>query len=125
METLVKLLGEQWVIGALQLLLGGLVKPQLKDKLLATGQKATGLIPLLNLVIAYLGFQLMPASAQAAAFIGTLVPIREGASVLALALLQTVMITGTHSTLKNTVVPVAKVGLGWLFGRLMPWIQSR
>lgn len=121
METLLRLLGEQWVLGTLQLLLGALIKPQLKDKLLAAGVRATALIPLLNLLIAYLGFQIMPATAHAAA----LIPIREGLGVAALALLQTVMITGTHSTLKNTAVPVAKVTLAWLFGKLGPWISSR
>ena len=123
MNSLIQLLGEQWLIGALQLLLGGLIKPQLKDKLLGAGMKATGFIPLLNILIAYLGFQILPASAHAAAFIGAVVPIKEGATVLVAALLQTVMITGTHSTWKNAGLPVAKIGLKWLFIKLTPWLE--
>jgi len=118
MNYLIQLLGEQWLIGVLQILLGGLIKPQLKDKLLAMGLKATAFIPIINLLIAYLGFQLLPASASAAMFIGVAVPVKEGLAVLAAAVLQTVMVTGTFSTWKNTVLPVAKVMVQWLFSKI-------
>jgi hypothetical protein len=124
MDVLIKLLGEQWIIGAIQILLGAAIKPQLKDKLLAFGARATLLIPLINAIVAYIGFKVLPVSASAAGFVGVLIPIGQGASVAALALLQTVMITGTHSTFKNTIVPVAKVTVGWLLERVLKAIRK-
>jgi hypothetical protein len=124
MDILIKLLGEQWLIGLVQLILGKLIKPALAERLLAAGLRATAFIPILNLIIAYLGFQLLPVSAAAAGFLAAAIPVKEGISVIGLALLQTVMVTGTHSTLKNTVVPVAKTGLKWLFSKLAPLVKK-
>jgi len=116
--VIVQLLGEQWVIGLVQLIAGKLIKDSAAGKL-------NPFIPVLNAILAAIGFQILPASAEAAGFIGSLFPIKEGLSVVGLSILQTVMVTGTHSTFKNTVVPGLKVGLGWVFGRLAPWLQSK
>ena len=116
--NIVSLLGEQWVIGVVQLLLGTLIKPVLKDKLLATGVRATSVIPLINLFIAFLGFQILPASASAAATIAAILPVKEGATVFGLALAQTISIIGLHSGFKNTLKPAGVALFNWIFNRL-------
>jgi hypothetical protein len=120
MNVLINLLGEQWLIGTIQLVLGALIKPQLKDKLLAAGIKATAFLPLINLIVAYIGFQVLPTSAHAAAFF----PVKEGLNVAAAALLQTIVITGTFSFGKNTAIPVGKAVLGWAFGKAASWFKK-
>ena len=122
MNLVTQLIAEQWVISALQIILSALIKPQLKDKLLGYGMKATGLIPLINILIGYLGFQLAPASAQAAMLVASVVPVKEGLSVLALAVVQQILVTGAYSTFKNTAVPVSKVMLSWLISKVSPWV---
>lgn len=121
---LIQLLGEQWLIGVIQLILGYFIKGTLKDKLLAIGVKATGLIPLINVLIAAIGFQVLPVSAEAASFLGVFLPVKEGANVAVLALLQTVMVTGVHSTIKNTVKPVAVAVFKWAFAKLVPLVEK-
>ncbi len=109
--NLAGLLSEQTLIGLLQLLLGSAVKPQLKDKLHASGVKLTAWIPLLNVILAYIGFTIMPASAVAATAIGHV--SGEAASVLVAAILQTVVVTGAHSTFKNTLFPALRALAFW------------
>lgn len=114
MDVLLRLLGDSWIIGVLQLVLGAVIKPALKDKLLAIGVKATAFLPIINLIIAYIGLQLSPAAAEAAGF----APVKEGLAIAAMALIQTTAVTGTFSFSKNSLFPVAKALGGWLFSKI-------
>lgn len=108
MAVLLQLLGEQWFLGLLQLIAGKVIKK-------AWGGGLNPYIPAINVLLAVLGFTLMPASASAAGF-GPFGPVLN---VFASALLQTIMVTGTHSTFKNTVIPAGKFTLGWLADKLL------
>lgn len=65
-------------------------------------------IPVFTLLASYLGYTLAPTSAHAA---GLLSPLAPAAGAGAMAILQTVLITGTHSLSKNTLIPLLKLGL--------------
>ncbi len=109
------LLTEQTLVGIMQLFLGATVKPQLKDKLHKTGVKYTSWIPFLNVILAYIGFSVLPASAHAASAVASV--SGEGLSVLVSAVLQTVAVTGAHSTWKNSVLPALRVLCLWGAGK--------
>lgn len=106
MNALFGLLSEQTVVGAIQLMVGGKVKKWAKGD-----KRVTALIPWFTLLLSYIGFTVMPVSAQAATSLGPLAP-QIGAVVGGL--VQTVMVTGTHGFYKNALKPVLKTLLGRL-----------
>lgn len=65
-------------------------------------------IPVVTLLLSYLGYSLAPASAHAA---GLLSPVVPAIGVGAMTILQTLLITGTHSFSKNAILPLLKLGL--------------
>lgn len=100
MQELLSLLQEQAVV-ILAVFLSG---KYLKTKPWFNNQ----FIPVVSLVLSYLGYQLAPSSAQAA---GLLSPVLPHLGAGALAIFQTILITGTHSVSKNTLLPLLKLGL--------------
>lgn len=95
MDFVLRLIQEQWFIMVVQMLVGKFVK----GKEWFNNQ----FIPVLTWICAVLGFTLAPASAQAAAALGGVLPVVG--NVLLLSLVQNLLVTGTHSTFKNTIIP--------------------
>lgn len=100
MTFVFELLSNQTVIAMGQLLVGKFLKERegFENKF----------IPVLTFLLAVLGYQVLPATAQAAGFLAPAAPVAASA---VMALFQTLLVTGTHSTFKNTVVPVGKWAL--------------
>jgi len=88
-------LHDQTVIMVLQLVIGRLWKsnPQLENKF----------IPWVSLGLSFIGYNLMPATANAASSLSGLAPY---ASAAVLAALQTALVTGVHSFSKNALSPL-------------------
>lgn len=103
MTFVIDLLSNQGVIALVQLLVG----KYLKNK----EQVSNTIIPFVTFLLAVLGYTVMPATAHAA---GLLAPAAPAVPIMAMALVQNLLVTGTHSTFKNAVIPALKVGLGWL-----------
>lgn len=94
------LLGVPMIIGLGQLLLGKVLKQNPNFPNLA--------IPLMTYLAAVFGYSLTPLPVQAAAVGGV---VAATASVFLMALIQNLLITGIHSTFKNTVIPALKLML--------------
>ena len=103
MEFVFRLLSEQTIIGLLQILVGKWAKGQawFENKF----------IPVLTWVCAVVGLTVLPASAHAAALGGVLPVV---GSVFGLALFQNFLVTGVHSSFKNTVIPAFWDGVNLL-----------
>ena len=70
-------------------------------------------IPVCTYVLALLGYSVAPPAVHA----GTLADVLHPAgNIFLLALVQNLLITGTHSTMKNTVLPALSALMSW-FGR--------
>ena len=82
------------IIGLLQLGGGWLVKRYKKE--------IASAIPIANYILALIGFSLVPAEANA----GLWGALTGGGNVFVQALLQTVAVTGIHSTGKNSFKPL-------------------
>lgn len=106
MSVVMAVLQSTVVMGTLQLLVGKYLKNQTWFK--------NELIPVVTFVLSVLGFTLSPAAASAAAFI----PVAPLASVFLSSVSQTVMVTGTHSMFKNSLLPALK-NVGLFFASLM------
>lgn len=102
MEFIFTLISSQTVIAFIQLLIGKWLK--------ANPKIPNTIIPILTFLAALLGYSVMPATATAASF---LTPVAPGLSLIGMALFQNFLVTGVHSTFKNTVLPAFKVGLLW------------
>lgn len=90
-------LKDQTVIMVLQLVVGKLWKnnPNLENKF----------IPWVSYVLSLIGYNILPATAHAAASSTGLTPY---VSTAVLAALQTVFVTGFHGTFKNAISPFLK-----------------
>ena len=73
-------------------------------------------IPIATFLLGLVGYSVMPMPVQAAGFFAPAIP---SVGVFLGALGQTLMVTGVHSTAKNTVIPALKSTLGWLLGRFL------
>lgn len=104
--TVPPILYDQFVIGIFQLLLGKWAK----------GQEAiqNWVIPVLTYIAALLGFTFLPASAHAASAF----PLGPVLNVFAAAFVQNLLVTGIHSTMKNTVLTAAKKSALFVLGKL-------
>lgn len=102
------LLNEQIVIGAVQLLLGNWLK--------RAKEFENRWIPVATFIAAVLGFTLAPASAEAASALSAGSP---ALGIFMSALVQNLLVTGTHSTVKNTIVPAGTSALTWLAYRIL------
>lgn len=109
--TVPAILYDQFVIGIFQLLIGKWAKGQAAIK--------NWVIPILTYIAALLGFVFLPASAQAASAF----PLAPVLNVFAAALLQNVIVTGIHSTFKNTVLVAAKKAAMFVVGKLSPEVK--
>ena len=113
MTFVFELLSSQTLIALAQLLVGKYLKNVETFK--------NNLIPVITFLLAVLGYQVMPATAQAAGFLAPAAPVAASA---VMALFQTLLVTGTHSTFKNTVIPVGKwaliKGAEAVLGRWLP-----
>lgn len=69
-------------------------------------------IPVATYVMALFGYAVTPAEANAASGLAGLF---GGGSIFAAALLQNLIVTGTHGTWKNTVFPALQTALGSIF----------
>ena len=69
-------------------------------------------IPLATYLLALIGYTVTPAEANAATLLGGLT---APANIFLAALIQNLMVTGTHSTFKNSVLPALTSLLGGLF----------
>jgi hypothetical protein len=107
MEFVFNLLGSQSVIGIVQMFLGKWLKENPKFPNAA--------INFMTFLAAVLGYSVLPATASAAAL---LTPFAPGLSIIGMAIFQNLLITGTHSTFKNTLFPALKIGLAWLNGTI-------
>lgn len=103
MEFIFRFFSEQGVIAFLQLAVGKWAKnqPWFSNKL----------IPVLTWLCAVLGFTLLPASSQAASF-GAVLPLVG--NVFGFSLMQNFLVTGVHSSFKNTVIPAFWGGINRL-----------
>ena len=70
-------------------------------------------IPVATYVLALFGYALVPAPVNAASTLAGM--LGSGGSVFAMALLQNLMVTGSHGTWKNTVFPAVQSVLGMFF----------
>jgi len=104
MEFVFKLLGDQSIIAVMQLLVGKWLKenPAVPNRV----------IPVLTFIAAVIGYTMLPTAASAASAVGAVVG--PTTSVVMLALFQNLLVTGTHSTFKNTLFPALRVGLSFL-----------
>lgn len=100
-----EILKEQWLVAIGQFLLGYVLKrnPSFPNYL----------IPIMTFIAAIAGFTVAPATAHALALGGAVTP---ALSLFAAALVQNLMVTGLHSTWKNSVKPAAMSALRALLG---------
>jgi Na+-translocating ferredoxin:NAD+ oxidoreductase RnfA subunit len=103
MEFVFRLLSEQTIIALLQLIVGKWAK--------GTVWFENKFIPVLTWLCAVVGFTLLPASAHAASLGGVLPVV---GSVFGIALFQNFLVTGVHSSFKNTVIPAFWDGVNLL-----------
>lgn len=108
------LLNEQTVIGLMQLVLGRWLK--------GVKEFENRWVPVATFVLAVLGFSIAPVTAHAA---GALTPAVPMAGVFLSALGQNLMITGMHSSWKNTVAPAILDLLGWAASKLVGVTRPR
>lgn len=97
------LMSQQSIILSVQFLIGKWLK--------ATPNFSNNFIPFMTFIAAILGYSVLPATATAAGFLS---PIAPGLGIIGMAFFQNLLVTGTHSTFKNTLLPSLKVGLSWL-----------
>jgi len=102
-------------IAAVQWLLGWLVKPRLKG--VEAQVKLTGWVNVLNYFVGVIGFAIVPKELNAASLLD---PLIGGGSIFLAAFGQNLMVTGIHSTVKNTLKPALLFTAKALFSR---WIK--
>lgn len=106
MDKILALLNLPLVLAALQWGVGALLKkhPTFPNQF----------IPLVTYLLALFGFAVVPAPANAASTLAGLVG--PTSSIFLAALVQNLLVTGAHSTWKNSVIPALTTTIGRLFG---------